>query len=369
MSVGARLQAVRRVFQDSKFDAVLITNPANRRYLTGFSAEDHAPDESSGMVVLTPREATLFVSPTNLRWARAEVDRATITVEEHSGNISQTLADWMRAAGVTAVAVEDATTPAAVWFALQSALGDRTEMVRAGALIDGFRSIKAPDELQSLREAARLTDKAFAIARRKLKAGMTEREAADSVADALRVVGSEGEAFATIVASGPNAARPHHLPGERQLAPGEPIIIDMGARVNGYNGDLTRTICLGRPNEGLVSMYAVVLESQAAGLDAVFAGAPVASADLATREVFARHGLEQHVVHSAGHGLGLRVHEAPSVRASSDEMLETGNVITMEPGLYVEGWGGVRIEDVVIVRDAGHDNITAAPKAIGVRAL
>ncbi|MDQ4044730.1 MAG: M24 family metallopeptidase, partial [Chloroflexota bacterium] len=314
--------------------------------------------------LLTAEHASLIVSPTNLPWALAEADTEAITVEPHSGDLPGTVAERLSDIDATTVAIEDLTTPAAVWFALKETLGEGVELVRAGDCIDQFRAVKTADELDHLREAARLTDAAYAIAVDRLRAGMTEREAAAVILDALREVGSEGEAFETIVASGPNAAKPHHRPGARPLAAGEPIVIDMGARVSGYNGDLTRTICLGRADEKLGRIYAVVLEAQFAALDAIRAGVSAARVDQVTREVFAARGLEKHVVHSAGHGLGLRVHEAPSLRKTSEETLDAGHVITLEPGLYLEGWGGVRIEDVAIVCNTGHENITTAPKGL-----
>lgn len=362
MSVSARLENARRVLRDTGLDAILVTNPTNRRYLTGFTAEDHAADESSGVVLLTADTATLFVSPTNLPWALAESDES-VTVVPYQGGLPGTIVERLAGTDASTIAIEDATTPAAVWFTLQEAL-EGVELVRAGDCVDQFRATKTEDELELLRDAARLTDETFAIAVERLREGMTEREAANTVRDALRQVGSDGEAFDTIVASGPNAAKPHHRPGSRPLAAGEPVIIDMGARVSGYNGDLARTVCLGTADEMLVGMYRVVLEAQLAGLDAIRAGARAASVDQATRRVFAEHGLEQHVIHSAGHGLGLRVHEAPSVRKTSEETLEAGHVVTMEPGLYIDGWGGVRIEDVAIVRDTGQENITTAPKGL-----
>jgi Xaa-Pro aminopeptidase len=363
MSIPARLDRVRAILRDTGLPAILITSSANRRYLTGFTAEDHAADESSGAVLVTRTDATLIVSPTNLPWARAESDPA-VAVVPFDGSAVATIVALTQERGATQLAVEDATTTAATWFALQDGLGTAVEMVRAGNAVDRLRAVKDDDELACLRDAARLTDAAFAAATERFAPGMTERQAADVVREALRDVGSDGEAFDSIVASGPNAARPHHAPSDRPIQPGEPVIIDMGARVSGYNGDLTRTICLGTPGAELVKVYNAVLEAQLAGLDAIRAGVPASAPDLATREVFASHGLERHIIHSAGHGLGLRVHEAPSVRATSQATLEAGNVVTMEPGLYIEGWGGVRIEDVAIVRDGGHDNITASPRGI-----
>jgi Xaa-Pro aminopeptidase len=364
MSVRKRLDAVRQILADTGVDALLVTNPANRRYVTGFTAEDHAADESAGMVLVTRESTTLLVSPTNLPWARAEADADEIAIEPFERSMVSSVAQRLAARSTRQVAVEDATTPAALWFALEEALGETVELVRAGNSVDRIRAVKREDELDHLRQAARLTDAAFERAVSRFAPGMTEREGADLVREALRDVGSDGEAFDTIVAAGPNAAKPHHRPGDRPIEQGEPVIIDMGARVNGYNGDLTRTISLGEADGELTRIYEVVLEAQQAGLRAIRAGAPASEPDLATREVFLGHGLGDHVIHSAGHGLGLRVHEVPSLRHTSEDILEPGNVVTMEPGLYIAGWGGVRIEDVVIVTETGNENLTSSPKGI-----
>ena len=364
MNYGQRVELVRDLLADQEWDAILLTNASNRRYLTGFSAEDHAADESAGVVVITAGSAELFVSPTNLPWAVAEVQDAAINVVAYEKSWVASVADRVITDQLRVLAIEDATTSAASWFLLQESVPEETRLVRAADAVDALRAEKTPEEIDILARAASLTDEALARALSRFKVGLTERNAADIVREELRHVGSEGEAFDTIVAAGPNAARPHHRPGANRLAEGVPIIVDMGARVDGYNGDLTRTVCLGTPDEKLVTMYVAVLAAQRAGLDAVRAGTDASTPDLATREVFAGHELDQFVIHGAGHGVGLRIHEAPSVGRRAQGQLREGNVVTMEPGLYVPGWGGVRIEDVAVVGQLGHRNLTSAPKGI-----
>ncbi len=365
MIVEQRVVAVRSILADKGWDAILITNPANRRYLTGFTAEDHAADESSGALVIAEQSAELYVSPTNLPWANAEVDQDVVTVVATQQSWVASAAEQIESLGAVVVAVEDTTTSAASWFMLQEKVGSAATLVRANSAVDALRARKSPEEVELLAQAASSTDQAFAHAASRFKQGMTERQAADLVRDTLQKFGSEGEAFDTIVAAGPNAAKPHHRPGHRELQPGEPIIIDMGARIDGYNGDLTRTVCLGKPDERLVTIYEAILAAQAAGLAAIRAGVQCSAPDLATRAVFAKLGLEDYVIHSAGHGLGLRVHESPSVSKRATGMLESGYVVTMEPGLYLPDWGGVRIEDVALVEDGGYRNLTSASKGVG----
>lgn len=369
ISVSARIRRVREMMKDDNLDAVLVTNPSNRRYLSAFSAEDHADDESAGVVLITASRATLLVSPTNLPWARSEANDPAIDVEPYETSWVDTIAKLVSSGAASTLAVEDTTTPAASWFRLEEELSSSVNLIRIGHAVDQLRAVKSCDEQSLLKNASRMTDDAFAMATKQFRPGMTEVDAANIVQQSLQEAGSEGEAFDTIVASGLNAARPHHRPGMRQFESGEPIIIDMGARVDGYNGDLTRTVCLGAPDERLARVYEAVLEAQASGLSVIRAGERAATPDLATREVFARAELDRYVIHSAGHGLGLRIHEAPSIRTISEEVLETGHVVTMEPGLYIPCWGGVRIEDVVIVTEDGNENITSAPKGLDVMSI
>src|SRR5699024_11585558 len=203
---------------------------------------------------------------------------------------------------------------------------------------------------------------AYAAAYQRSVVVKTEAVAADVLREELRNAGSEGESFPTIVASGPNAAKPHHAPGERVMEHGEPVITDMGALHQGYAGDLTRTIWFGQPSEQLVTIYAVVKAAQDAAIAAARPGLAGVGFDAVARDVFARHQLDQYFVHSLGHGLGLRVHEAPSASIRSEDTLAPGNVITVEPGLYIPDWGGVRIEDVLLITDDSAENLTTSPK-------
>lgn len=349
-----------QVIEELGLDAVLITSGTNRRYLTGFTAEDHAPDESSGVVLVSKDATTLFTSPTNLPWAGAEA-RPNVDVRPAAKRWIAAVAEHVLAHGVKRLGFEDATTTFADYSTLHQALPE-VELISLGDRIDSMRRVKTPDELTSLTEALRITDEAFEQVTPIIRTGMTEIEVADAVRQALRDSGSDGEAFPTIVASGPNAAKPHHSPGHRAIAEGEPIIIDMGARVDGYRGDLTRTVWVGQPSLQLVTMYRLVLEAQRAAIEGIRDGVEASAIDSAARAVFSEAGMDHGVLHSVGHGIGLRIHEAPSISQVSTDKLEADNVITIEPGLYHAEWGGVRIEDVVIVETNGSRNLTAASK-------
>ncbi len=349
-----------QVLDDLALDAVLVTSGTNRRYLTGFSAEDHAPDELSGVVLINRDSIKLFTTPTNLPWAESEA-RPEVVVLPAAKRWVPAVADQVTQSAIKRLGFEDATTTYADFTALRDALPE-VELVPVGSRMDAARRVKRPDEVDSLSKALRITDDAFEQASAGIRVGMTELAVADAIRQALRELGSEGEAFATIVASGPNAAKPHHSPGSRAIREGEPVIIDMGARINGYCGDLTRTVWVGQPSQQLVTMYRLVLEAQRVAIESARAGIEASAVDSAARAVFSEAGMERGVLHSVGHGVGLRIHEAPAVSQASTDILEAGNVITIEPGLYFSEWGGVRIEDVLLVEENGSRNLTGASK-------
>ncbi|HLU35402.1 MAG TPA: Xaa-Pro peptidase family protein [Thermomicrobiales bacterium] len=343
-------------------DGILVTNGTNRRYITGFTGEDHAADELSGEVLITANGVYLFEPKTNLPWAQAEAYEG-VEVLPQERRWTDTVANVIIEQGLRTVGFEDATTTVQVYNNLVEALdGKGVELRPVGDAVDSLRAVKDDDEVALLQRALQMTDEAFVAAERRMRVGMTEKQVADIIREELRNAGSEGEAFDTIVASGPNAAKPHHSPGDRVIEEGEPIIIDMGALHQGYAGDLTRTVWFGQPSEQLVTIYRIVQEAHDACIANAAPGMTGVELDAVARDIFAKHELDQYFVHSLGHGLGLRVHEAPSASSRSTDTLEPGHVVTIEPGLYFPDWGGVRIENVVVITADGARNMTTAPK-------
>ena len=237
-----------------------------------------------------------------------------------------------------------------------------TELVPIGDAIDLLRAIKSPSEIATLTAAIELTDAVFVDVTSDLRPGTTEREVAWRIEREIRERGAEGISFPPIVASGPYGARPHHSPGDRPLAAGEPIVIDMGARLGGYHADLTRTVWMGDADDRLREVYGVVLAAQHAALGVLRAGVTAKDADTAAREVITAAGFGDYFTHGLGHGVGLRIHEAPSSSQTSEDVLQAGQVLTVEPGVYIPDWGGVRIEDVGVLEDDGFRVLTRAPK-------
>jgi Xaa-Pro aminopeptidase len=357
-----RLDHASALLASTGVDAILVTNGTNRRYLTGFTGEDHAVDELSGVSLITPGGIKLFAPATNLPWARSEAYPG-VEVLPHERQWTDTIAEFLVDEGYSNVGFEDSTTSVQVYHRLTAGVdGHGISFIPVGAAVDTLRAVKSDEELGFLQEALRLTDVAFVAAEARINAGMTEKQAADIIREELRNAGSDGESFDTIVASGPNAAKPHHAPGDRVIEEGEPIIIDMGALHKGYAGDLTRTIWFGQPSSQLVTMYRIVQAAFDACVSQARPGMTGVELDAVARNLFAEHQMDHYFVHSLGHGLGLRVHEAPSASARSTDTLAPGHVVTIEPGLYIPDWGGVRIEDVVVITENGNRDMTGAPK-------
>ncbi len=358
--MSSRLERLRALLADEHLDAVIVTSATNRRYLTGFTGADHAPDESSGIAIVDSTSAIMFTAATNLPWAQSEANH-DVEVRQWDRPWTSSASNLAASQQWTRIGFEDRTTTAADYFSLLEGLADKSELIPIGALVDSLRASKDDDELASLKCALEMTDAAFVAASEQIRAGQTEIEIAEIVRAELRRVGSEGEAFPTIVASGPNAAKPHHAPGTRKIMEGEPIIIDMGAICRGYNGDLTRTLWIGQPSEQLATIYEAVTGAHQMAIPLCRAGVGGRDIDLQVREFFSERGLNDYFIHGLGHGLGLRVHESPSAGPASEDILAPGHVVTIEPGLYIPDWGGVRIENVVAITGGAPLDLTSAP--------
>ena len=353
-----RLAAVREQLQAAGLDALLVTHPANRRYLTGFVAEDDPPNESAGHVVITRERAVLIVSPLEAERARLQapdfevVDRVRPLAKADAAVLSEVQA---RRVGFEADAILYRDVKI-----LEEELNGAVELVPVDSLVLDLRAVKTADEIDRIARAAAITDQAFERVAGSISTGDTERTIALRLDTAMRELGAEGPAFPTIVAAGPNAALPHHEPGDRPVEPGEPVVIDMGARVDGYCADLTRTVWIGSPNETLREIYPVVHQALETASARLRAGLTGREADALARDVIAAAGYGDFLPHSVGHGVGVQVHEKPSLSPRSDEVLAVGNVVTIEPGIYLPGRGGVRIEDLAVVEADGIRGLSRA---------
>ena len=330
-------------------DCLIVTHPANLFYLTGFTGE-------SGALVVERRAATLV---TDGRFTvQAKEEARGIGVVLHKGGLFPGLGEWLRQRGLRRAGFDAFQLSLAQWKALRKAAGAKCHMIEAQGIPEGLRACKDPQEMAQMRKAAIVVGEVFENVLPLVRPGVRESELAAELEYQMRRRGASGPSFETIVASGKRSALPHARPTARKLRKNELVVLDLGVILGHYCSDMTRTVYLGRAPRRIREWYQAVRRAQEAGVAAVEAGVTCGEVDSAVREVLKTAGLEKHFVHSTGHGLGLEVHEEPRVARGQQVRLQAGNVITIEPGVYVEGVGGIRIEDDVVVRATGNEVLT-----------
>ena len=356
MDVKGRAERVRSAL-DGAADALLVTKLVNVRWLTGFTG-------SAGWVLVLPDRLALVTDGRYETQAGEQLAAAGVDAEVAIGLTTAAQDDLLR--GLLGSTPRLALEAHAVTWSEQRRYAQLldAELVPSDALIDGLRVVKDDGEVARVEAAAAIATDALGRLRVRLLEGPTEAEFGIELDTEMRRLGASGPSFETIVASGPNAAKPHHRPSDRRIEAGDLVVLDFGAKVDGYCSDMTRTVCVGEPSADQQRMLDVVTEAQAAGVAAVRAGASCRAVDTACREVIAAAGWAEAFSHGTGHGVGLEIHEAPRLAASADEAatLVARSVVTVEPGVYLPGIGGVRIEDSVVVTDDGCRSLTSAPK-------
>ncbi len=367
--MNPRLSALRQKMAGQKLDAMLVTQAENRRYLSGFTG-------SAGYLFITATQAHLATDSRYWEQVGQQAADFALAKIEASKSSSQLFADLVRTAGANRVGYEAGDVTVATYRDLQKALrpdrargpkvgrpaGPIARLVPTKGLVEGLRAVKDAAELALIEQAVALGDAAFAYGVRRMKPGMTEKQAAWEIERYLREHGAEGVAFELIVAGGPNGAMPHARPSERVIQAGEPIVIDMGCRVDGYNSDLTRTIVLGEPGAKFREVYAIVLKAQLAAEAALRAGPKGKEIDAVARQIIVEAGYGDYFGHGLGHGVGLAVHEEPGLGKLGEKALQPNMVCTIEPGIYLPGEFGVRIEDMAVVTADGCRVLTTAKK-------
>ena len=356
MDIAARAVRLRTLLPDADVDALLVTHLPNVRYLTAFTG-------SSAMLLVT-EDALVFTSDGRYRTQADE--QLTAAAVDARIEIGATVAQ-QRAALAAAIppSARVGLEAHAVTWAQQRDLGAAFaghELVPTSGLVERLRRVKETGEIARIRAACAIADDALAAMLPRLVNRPTERDFALELEVEMRRRGASGNSFDPIVASGPNGAKPHARPSARPIEPGELVVIDFGCIVDGYCSDMTRTVSVGDPGPEARRVWDVVRESQWAGRDAVRAGADCAAVDRACRDIIEAAGWGDSFVHGTGHGVGLEIHEEPRVAASARDTLEPGSVVTVEPGVYLPGVGGVRIEDTVVVTPDGADPLTEFPK-------
>lgn len=350
--VGPRLAALRDLLAAKNLEALLAAGTENRRYLSGFTARDELLTETCGWLLITQGEAFLLTDFRYQEWASQEAPQFAVKVYKES--VGTVLAELLQAGGIRRLGFESAYLSFRNYQRLVETVaqaGCEVEWLPQEGLVEELREVKAPEEVAAIQKALRLTEKVFAEVAGLLAPGLTERQVAWEIERRLKEEGSDGLAFQPIVAAGVNSARPHHHPGDNVLRSGQPIIIDMGARLEGYCADLTRTMVMGEPTERFREIYALVRRAQVRAEAGIKAGMNSLDADALAREVIVQAGYGEAFGHSLGHGVGLAVHEAPSLSPHKERAteLKAGSVVTVEPGIYLPEWGGVRLEDMALI--------------------
>src|SRR5271165_4171877 len=344
-----RRRLVASALRQRSLDSLIVTHPANWYYLTGFTGD-------SGALVVERDRATLI---TDGRFTvQGKEEGGGIRVVLQQGGVYPALGEWLRQRGLRRIGFDPYQLSLGQWNAMRKAAGAKCRAIEAGGIPEGLRARKDAQELAQMRKAAVLVGEVFQSVLGLVRPGVRESELAAELEYQMRNRGASGPSFETIVASGKRSALPHARPTAKKLRKNELVVLDLGVILGHYCSDMTRTVYLGRAPRRIREWYEAVREAQAAGVAAVEAGITCGEVDLAARKVLKTAGLEEHFVHSTGHGLGLEVHEEPRVARGQQVRLQAGNVITIEPGVYVKGVGGIRIEDDVAVRATGNEVLT-----------
>lgn len=347
---------MRKARSEAKVDALLVTKPVDVSYLSGFGGED------SFLLVEDDRAVLL----TDGRFGeQAEKECPGVEIFVRNGPITAALAEVLKGRKVRRLAVQGEHVTLKLHKALQAALGKR-KLLPVSGMVSAGRIVKDHAELASIRKAIRVAQRAFRELQGKGAGwwiGRSEQSLAAELDAAMRRLGATGSSFPTIVASGPGSSVPHYRPGLRKVRKGEAVLVDWGAVVDGYCSDLTRVVFAGTIPPALKDVYEVVLAAQQAGMESIRSGVHCKTADAAARKVIEQAGYGDKFIHGLGHGIGREIHEAPGVAARSDTPLRSGMVVTVEPGIYLPGVGGIRIEDDVLVTADGQQKLSSLSRS------
>ncbi len=339
--------------QDPALNAFLVSAPPNIRYLCGFTG-------SSGLVLVSDAGTTLFTDP---RYTLQAAQQVPFSTRIATGPLIAAAAEFLKRRKTRRIGFERNRISFETFDALRTALPDCV-LVPVDSAVEDLRMVKTREEIDLIRQSVETNSRAFRRALKSFKPGMRESELAAEIDYQQRRAGAESSAFETIVAAGPRSALPHARPTPAKITGKAPLLIDMGAFENAYASDMTRTVHIGKAPKRFKTLYNAVLEAQLAAIDAVKPGVTGAQVDAAARQVLESAGCGKEFVHSTGHGLGLEIHEPPRIGKKSKTVLQSGFAITIEPGVYFDGYGGIRIEDTVVVTDNGCEVLTPTSKEL-----
>lgn len=349
-----RLAKLRVELQDQGLDTFLVLQAENRRYLSGFTGEDGQFDESAGALLITAHGQILATDSRYDHQARMEAPQ--FEVHCYKKGLAEALPDILKTLHTERLGFESVRLSYLQFQRLQKHLKEQevsVSLVPTEGLVEALRMIKDPQEIEAIRQSLAVSESVFETIRKNLSPGIPEKDLAWSIEKGLREKGAESIAFPPIVASGPNAALPHAIPTDRPVGLGEPILFDWGSRLGGYCSDMSRTIVLGKPDTRFKTVYQVVRDAQAMAIEAIKPGISTQAIDKIARDYIATKGFGDRFGHGLGHGVGLATHEKPHLSPIRPMNLEVGMVMTVEPGIYIPEWGGVRLENMVVIEAQG----------------
>lgn len=349
-----RVQALRDVFKE-ELDGYIVTNPVSLLYFTELLG---APDTLGATALLVPKEgeSILHIYGVNYEWAKAEAKNCRVELVKRGEDLNKKITEQVKSQRLKKLGFDTMSFQA--HRKLSKTLGNTATLAEKNEYVWNLRRVKDEEELKKIRKAAELTIVGMQAAFDTIKAGLKEIEVAAEIEHAMRTNGSYGFAFESSVASGPRSAYPHGGCGEHKIRKSELVVVDIGAKYKNYCADMTRTFAIGKPSEKQEKIYAAVAEAQEKAFRKIREGEKASNVDAVARRILEKAGYDAYFVHGLGHGIGMDVHELPTLNSVSKDVLKTGNVVTDEPGVYIVGFGGVRIEDTVVVKKGKAERLT-----------
>jgi Xaa-Pro aminopeptidase len=349
--IKKRITGVKGCFNEFNIDTLMISVGENRRYLSGFRGHDTQFDESAGVLFIS--SAGLILA-TDSRFEEQAVNEAPLyDIICHKEGLEREIPKILKKLGTKKLGIESKRISLLDYKKMLKEIQSSAlaiKLVQTENIVENLREIKSEEEIQSIKKALSIAESVFRDIQKYIKAGITEKEAAWKIEKGLREAGADGESFPAIVASGPNSALPHAIPSDRRFKKGEPILFDWGAKVDGYCSDISRTIFLGKPDDMFKNVFNTVLEAQSKAIKSIRSGKDSKYVDSIARGHIEKMGFEKRFGHGLGHGTGLSIHEQPRLSPLASSKLKPKMVVTVEPGIYIPGWGGVRLENMVVVR-------------------
>ncbi len=365
MTPGGRLSRLRQRMLEAELPALLVSQPESRRYLSGYAAKDIPARESAGFLFITKDHQVLLTDPRTEGQAATQAPTFEVRVYRAGSPMPGLLRDLVHELRISRIGFDASHLPYGTWRELADVLDGVARLVPAPDIVDRLRMVKDPDEVQAMRESIALNEAAFAHLARTVRPGISELELAWEMENYVRTHGGEGVSFDPITVGGPNSAIPHAQPSDRPVRADELVLFDTGALLGGYCSDMTRTVCIDSVPPKLAEVWRIVVDAQSEAEARVKPGMTGAEVDAVARGVIDAAGYGEQFVHGTGHGVGLEIHEPPWITPTRGvDVLEPGMVFSIEPGVYLPGLGGVRMEDLVLLTDNGAETLSTSPKKL-----